>query len=680
MFTMKASEIWRQYQLDGVPTSGAYKPKKPEIRPWAKVVEDFIEAFSTVDHDLITLTGTAAANGYTADGVIVREVSGNTQVHRLFHEERKVSLLWYDPKRDGTSDSKTAVTAWATAVQAKAVEHGFCYGYVPNIGVPILTSETILVGSNTTLGGGGWLKIHDAMPLTFAGTLAQNQRNLISTASRAGVISQQNIKIENLTLDGNSPNRPMTVVRTPVGINGTITTDERSNLVLIASVNGFELTNCHVFNHHHALVALQGVINFKIDNNHLHDWGLVQNLPDHPADGGSAIVALSNGATRSKHGSMSHNKIHDGMWSGIQPNSDYTIVAKNEIWNTKESGIFARSIDGTADDNVGVQIEGNIIDGITKNYVDAAGIVCNAKQAKCIGNHITRCDAAGISAGHNSSDTIIANNTIIDCVQDAAGFPGSAGILVRDASDTEQLATTTIIGNRVKGLMPRGIAVFLVGTTIKVDNIVIQNNDVVEAAALPANNIFIGPGIVGSGWVIDGNRGGKNWRSKMFWHDKMLTTSNAPATIVETAVGITVQAGVEFVDGATKIATVFWKIPDSWDGGNVRARFWWTSANQAEAGDVLWQAQIAGIDDGSTSNVLFSGGAVVTDTGTGEDKMQKSAVSGEFAITGNANPGAMAMVRIARFGAAGGDTAIAAVMLQGVELIYGDNGAPQYIQ
>lgn len=44
-----AAEVWRDYETDGVPSSGPHKVRKPDSRQWGAWVEGIINAFINTD-------------------------------------------------------------------------------------------------------------------------------------------------------------------------------------------------------------------------------------------------------------------------------------------------------------------------------------------------------------------------------------------------------------------------------------------------------------------------------------------------------------------------------------------------------------------------------------------------------------------------------------------------------
>lgn len=68
-----ASSIWRDYNTDGVPSSGAYKPLKSEIRGWGADVEAFGDRITDAEADILArlpLTGGTLSGGLTINALL----------------------------------------------------------------------------------------------------------------------------------------------------------------------------------------------------------------------------------------------------------------------------------------------------------------------------------------------------------------------------------------------------------------------------------------------------------------------------------------------------------------------------------------------------------------------------------------------------------------------------------
>ncbi|PTE08205.1 hypothetical protein C9427_21390, partial [Mesorhizobium helmanticense] len=72
MAVLPAAEIWRDYVIDGVPSSGPYKPHKAEIREWGTHLESAASAYDTVAdveaETVPTTTNVVRTFGHTAAG------------------------------------------------------------------------------------------------------------------------------------------------------------------------------------------------------------------------------------------------------------------------------------------------------------------------------------------------------------------------------------------------------------------------------------------------------------------------------------------------------------------------------------------------------------------------------------------------------------------------------------
>lgn len=83
MVTRQASEIWRDYDTDGVPSSGPYDPRKDYIRTWGGEIEDSVSnGVAGAKYTFSTSTDTASdpGSGYVAFNLASPSPEGVTEI------------------------------------------------------------------------------------------------------------------------------------------------------------------------------------------------------------------------------------------------------------------------------------------------------------------------------------------------------------------------------------------------------------------------------------------------------------------------------------------------------------------------------------------------------------------------------------------------------------------------
>lgn len=520
--------------------------------------------------DFVVFTGSAASNGYTADGIVIVENSAGdtTFVRQRYLDRREIDLMWYSPATDGTTDSASQITDFFTALRTLAPTVGHITGIIPDIGKAFLSSAEQTIGSYVRLTGGGILKAHSS--------LAQSS-NLLRTDTLSGgffVYGQNDVIIENLTFDGGS--KVMNILT------------QRQSLVRLYSINGLTIRNCTFKNHDSTTLAIGGDENVEIRGCTFNNWGFqgngvvvsgaanngvglirltvastarmttgdsmyVEQVGGVPAatgtwtvtvidathvdlqasafagaytsggtisagvDGGSGITAIANpiDETYTRDILIQNNRFETGYWNAIQCFADFFLIEDNLIKTTKESGIFCRNLNATAPGNftrVGL-VSGNTIETIAKAYIDGSGIVLGGGKALCIGNVIRDCANIGISVVSEAADTDVLSNQLISCNTDSASFGNGGGIIIRDASSTLTPIRWNIKDNTVRDeagtrTAKYGIAVFNVSPSANVlTDITIEGNTLWQSTLLAADTLYIEAASFGARTKVRNNAG-----------------------------------------------------------------------------------------------------------------------------------------------------------------------------
>ena len=120
------------------------------------------------------------------------------------------------------------------------------------------------------------------------------------------------------------------------------------------------------------------------------------------------------------------------------------------------------------------------------------------------------------------------------------------------------------------------------------------------------------------------------------------TTTSGCATGAVTEVGSTTKHdiyGLAFDSATAESAFVHHPMPDNWDGGTVTFRVWWlahTGYVVTSSDGVAWTLKATSYGDDESVDAVFGTGITVTDTGTGNNKLEKTADSSALTISGAA--------------------------------------------
>jgi len=109
-------------------------------------------------------------------------------------------------------------------------------------------------------------------------------------------------------------------------------------------------------------------------------------------------------------------------------------------------------------------------------------------------------------------------------------------------------------------------------------------------------------------------------------------------------------------------------MPGTWNGGTVRAVFYWTAA--AGTGDVVWGLQGRSYGDNEVIDQAFGTAQTVTDTLITTNNKHKTGVTAAITLAGTPAANEMVQYRVLRQAAAAGDTLNAAAGLIGVMIYY----------
>lgn len=450
------------------------------------------------DGDFVILSGNAAANGLTADGVaVVQNSAGDrTLVRKRFYDEGKLDCLWWSPERDGTSDSGTALAAAFTASRTHAPATGWLSLLIPAIGVPLVSGTELLLGSNVKLTGGGILKAHSTLPQN------DNLVNMFDWTDGLGNYANDEIILDDVHFDGASR---------------SFVAADRQSLVRLFSIRDLTVRNCSFQGQESHLLAPCGNKRTKILGCEFKNWGF-----DEPADGidaGSAIAAFANPADGTINSELiiNANTIHDGKWNAIQCFSDYYEITSNVLKDVQECGIFIKDLSATSAGNYaryGVVAQ-NIISGVTAAYIDASAIVLGAVKCICKGNVIENCDANGISVVSMAADVEVSHNIIINPNNDPVLAPTGAGIKVWDADATLTPGRIRLLFNEVRDEQGTPTAVYGIAFLDTgagnagpgFNDVQIIGNKLTGSSATAGNELYVEPNVLGSRFFVRDNPG-----------------------------------------------------------------------------------------------------------------------------------------------------------------------------
>lgn len=433
----------------------------------------------TVKRASVHQFGTALGN---ANAIVYAPISSIRTIEQRLLDY--VSVLDFGAKGDGSTDDTVSVQAGLDYVRDNGGSLSFPKG-------TYLISETLTVSSNSCLIGERGQSILQ-MDNSFA-----DGTSLLQTSTVTGTLDTfeyENITFDGLTFDGN--NRTQTTYR---------------GMVRIGKTNGITFVNCQFKNHKYIMLSLLGCKNFKIQGNEFTAWG----KDDVAAEGGAALyISNADDETTSKYGSVAENYFHDGEWSTIYGFAQKCDFTYNTMINFKE-GVYFRWYD--TDPQVSSEKScfiGNRISGVDVKNIQGAGMEIGGRNVVIAYNDVEDCEGSGIILTDVCDDVSVLYNKVRDTVKDTTTFAEFGQIMVRSTmvSDIDP-KHIQIIGNRIGDtyhtpVAPYGIAVItLNAATDPIDPLIIRNNDVTDAAADSANNIYIEEDAVGNNLVVEGNVG-----------------------------------------------------------------------------------------------------------------------------------------------------------------------------
>lgn len=149
------------------------------------------------------------------------------------------------------------------------------------------------------------------------------------------------------------------------------------------------------------------------------------------------------------------------------------------------------------------------------------------------------------------------------------------------------------------------------------------------------------------------------------------TNGAAYATIAETTSNKQNYSYVDFSATAYQYIEHALVLPDSWNGGDLNAVFYWT-ASGGSAGNVIWAIQGRSYGDNETIDQTWGTAQTVTDAWQTDGAVHKSD-SVTFTLAGTPAGGEFVMLRVARQGSESGDSFSVNARLLGVKLEYTKN-------
>ena len=153
------------------------------------------------------------------------------------------------------------------------------------------------------------------------------------------------------------------------------------------------------------------------------------------------------------------------------------------------------------------------------------------------------------------------------------------------------------------------------------------------------------------------------------------TTAGAAAGTLESATNKEMTDYFEFVSGADSSVQVKFKMPDGWDLGAVKFKFYWT-APAGSAGDVIWGVSAVAISDTEAIDTAFGTAVTVTDTYAAANDVRVSVATAEVTVGNTPASGDLLWFKFYRNGAAGGDNFASPARLLGVTMQYRRSATP----
>ena len=129
--------------------------------------------------------------------------------------------------------------------------------------------------------------------------------------------------------------------------------------------------------------------------------------------------------------------------------------------------------------------------------------------------------------------------------------------------------------------------------------------------------------------------------------------------------------GVNFNTNAAALSYHVWavRMPTNYDGGNMTAKFRWTSDTAGAADDVRWQIQAMGVRDTDLIDHAYCAAVGVTDTVVAQYADHETSATGNIAPGGHPTAGNLMFFKVGR-DFQNGDTSAANAILIGVTVIY----------
>jgi len=132
-------------------------------------------------------------------------------------------------------------------------------------------------------------------------------------------------------------------------------------------------------------------------------------------------------------------------------------------------------------------------------------------------------------------------------------------------------------------------------------------------------------------------------------------TTNGPAIAsTESTTNKVMNEVYDFDPDADEFIQVKWAMPDVWDKGTVKIKFYWTASSGS--GDVIWGAQAVALGNDDAIDTAFGTAQVVTDTLITALDVHTSSATASITVSGTPVLGDIVYFQIYRDADAGGDT------------------------
>lgn len=228
------------------------------------------------------------------------------------------------------------------------------------------------------------------------------------------------------------------------------------------------------------------------------------------------------------------------------------------------------------------------------------------------GTDITISNGDGVSG----NPTISAGSGLATDAEVAAGYqPLDSDLTAVAGVSTTGLFTRTGSGTATaRTITGSGAATVTNGDGVSGNpNIAVTRTGIVRTKWIPASEMFaggIGPAAVGSIAALGGAVSIPTW---------------------------------DFDDTSAETVSFYWRPPQEWDLGAVKAKFYWTASSGTIGQNVIWQLAAAAVNDGSgvaiTSGLISSNGKTVTDQYQGANLTHVTAATAGLSITLSDTPG-----------------------------------------